>query len=111
MLAISAETFLIHDSDGKWLVLQQTGPFTNASFTGANVLEMTGYTPLQVGYLPEFTLGLFTSSGNGNVTASYDRVGASPIAPQTYTATYTVDATTGRTPITSGSRPRQSSIS
>jgi hypothetical protein len=84
------------------VVLQQTGPFTNASFTGANVFEMTGFTPaLQVGYLPEFTLGLFASSGNGNVTASFDQVGPLPYLP-TYTATYTVDATTARTTITSG---------
>jgi Putative Ig domain len=84
------------------IVLQQTGPFTNASFTGANVLEMTGFTPApQVGYLPEFTLGLFASSGNGNVTASYDWVGSLQLSP--YTATYTVAATTARTPITSGS--------
>ncbi len=83
------------------IVLQQTGPFTNASFTGANVLEMTGFTPApQVGYLPELTLGLFTSSGNGNVTASYDWVGSLPLP--NYTATYTVDATTARTPITVG---------
>jgi hypothetical protein len=84
------------------VVLQQTGPFTNASFTGANVFEMTGFTPApQVGYLPEFTLGLFASSGNGNVTASFDQVG--PLQLPTYTGTYTVDATSARTTITSGS--------
>jgi Putative Ig domain len=82
--------------------LQQTGPFTNASFTGANVFEMTGLTPApQVGYLPEVTLGLFVSSGNGNVTASYDQIG--PLQLPNYTATYPVDATTARTLITSGS--------
>jgi len=104
LLVISADTTSTTIPMVSGVVLQQTGPFTNASFTGANVFEMTGYTPaLQVGYLPEFTLGLFTSSGNGNVTASFDQFGASPSASPTYTATYTVDATTARTPITSGS--------
>ena len=86
------------------VVLQQIGPFTNASFTGANVFEMTGATPVpQIGYFPEVTLGLFASTGNGNVTASYDQTGGLPLPTGTYTATYTVDATTARTPITSGS--------
>ena len=85
-------------------VLQQSGSFSNASFTGANVFEMTGVTPApQIGYLPEVTLGLFASTGNGNVTASYDQTGGLPLPTGTYTATYTVDATTARTPITSGS--------
>ena len=83
------------------VVLQQTGPFTNASFTGANVLEMTG-SALQppATYVPDVTLGLLTSNGKGNVSASYDEFNASLTAQQTYTGTYTVDATTGRTPIT-----------
>jgi hypothetical protein len=84
------------------VVLQQTGPFTNASFTGANVLEMTG-NALQgpTTYIPDVTLGLFTSDGKGNVSASFDEFKASLLAPQTYTATYAVSGTTGRTPITS----------
>jgi hypothetical protein len=83
------------------VVLQQSGTFTNASFTGANVLEMTG-SALQppTTYIPDVTLGLLTSDGKGNVSASYDEFKASLLAPQTYTGTYTVDATTGRTPIT-----------
>ncbi len=80
---------------------QQTGPFTSASFTGANVLEMTG-SALQppAAYIPDVTLGLLTSNGKGSVSASYDEFKTSLVAPQTYTASYTVDATTGRTPIT-----------
>ncbi len=48
------------------VVLQQTGPFTNASFTGANVLQMTG-SALQgpAAYIPDVTLGLLTSDGKG----------------------------------------------
>jgi hypothetical protein len=85
-------------------VLQQTGPFSNASFTSANVLEMTGNTPQpQVGYNPDITLGLLMSDGKGNVSASYDEFKVFPLPTQTYTATYTVNATTARTPITSGS--------
>lgn len=104
LFVISADTTSATIPTVSGVVLQQTGPFTNASFTGANVFEMTGVTPaLQVGYLPVFTLGLFASSGNGNVTASFDQVGPSPSQPPTYTATYTVDGTTARTAITSGS--------
>jgi hypothetical protein len=83
------------------VVLQQTGTFTNASFTGANVLAMTG-NALQgpAAYVPDVTLGLLTSDSKGNVSASYDEFKTSLLPPQTYTGTYTVDATTGRTPIT-----------
>lgn len=84
------------------LVLQQSGAFTNASFTGANLLEMTGAAVQNAIYIPDVTLGLFTSDGKGNVTASYDEFKATLLAPQTYTATYAVDAATGRTRITSG---------
>ena len=84
------------------LALQQTGPFTNASFTGVNVLELNGNAPQTAAFIPDITLGLLTSDGNGNVTASYDEYKASLLAPQTYTATYVVDPATGRTPITSG---------
>lgn len=82
-------------------VVQQTGPFTSASFTGANVIAMTG-NALQspASYVPDVTLGLLTSNGKGNVSASYDEFNGSLTAQQTYTGTYTVDATTGRTPIT-----------
>ena len=82
-------------------VLQQSGAFTNASFTGANVLGMTG-SALQspATFIPDVALGLLTSDGKGNVSASYDEFKASLLPPQTYTGTYTVDATTGRTPIT-----------
>jgi hypothetical protein len=82
------------------VVLQQAASFTNASFTGANVLQMTG-SALQgpTTYIPDVTLGLLTSDGKGNVNASYDEFKASLTAQQTYTGTYTVDATTGRTPI------------
>ncbi|MFL6304216.1 MAG: hypothetical protein ACJ72H_11805, partial [Candidatus Sulfotelmatobacter sp.] len=82
-------------------VLQQSGTFTNASFTGANVVGMTG-SALQgpAAYIPDVTLGLLTSDGKGNVSASYDEFKASLLPPQTYTGTYAVDAATGRTPIT-----------
>jgi hypothetical protein len=104
LLVISADTTSATIPMVSGGALHQTGPFTNASFTGANVFGMSALTPaLQVGYLPVFTLGLFASSGNGNVTASFDQVGPSPSSSPTYTATYTVDATTARTPITSGS--------
>jgi hypothetical protein len=105
LLATSADMIATSIPLVSGAVLQQTGPFSNASFTGANVLEMTGHTPApQIGYLPVFTLGLFSSTGKGNVTASYDEIG--PVPSGTYTATYTVDATTARTPITSGSTAR-----
>jgi hypothetical protein len=80
--------------------LQQTGPFSNASFTGANVLELTGNAVQTAFYIPDITLGLLASDGNGNLAAAYDEYKGSLVAPQTYTATYTVDSATGRTPIT-----------
>jgi hypothetical protein len=82
------------------VVLRQTGPFTSASFTGANVLAMTGSALQSATFIPDVTLGLLTSSGKGSVSASYDEFKTSLTAQQTYTGTYTVDATTGRTPIT-----------
>ncbi len=80
--------------------LQQTGPFSNASFTGANVLELNGNALQTAFYIPDITLGLLASDGNGNLAAAYDEYKGSLVAPQTYTATYTVDPATGRTPIT-----------
>ena len=85
--------------------LQQTGPFSNASFTGANVLELNGNAVQTALYIPDITLGLLASDGNGNLAAAYDEYKGSLVAPQTYTATYAVDPATGRTPITaSGTR-------
>ena len=85
--------------------LQQTSPFSNASFTGANVLELNGNAVQTALYIPDITLGLLASDGNGNLAAAYDEYKGSLVAPQTYTATYAVDPATGRTPITaSGTR-------
>ena len=56
-------------------------------------------------FIPDVTLGLLTSDGNGNLTATYDEYKAALLAPQTYTATYAVDAATGRTPITASGTP------
>ncbi|HEX6771991.1 MAG TPA: Ig domain-containing protein [Acidobacteriaceae bacterium] len=84
--------------------LQQSGtPFSNATFTAVNVLETTG-SALQgpAALIPDVSLGLLLSDGNGNVAALYDEFKSSLLA-QTYVATYAVDPTTGRTPITSGS--------
>jgi hypothetical protein len=82
-------------------VLQQTGTFSKASFTGTNVLELNGRAIQTAVFIPDVRLGLLTSDGNGNVTATYDEYKGSLLAPQTYTATYAVDPATGRTPITS----------
>jgi putative Ig domain-containing protein len=82
--------------------LQQTGTFSNASLTGVNVLELTGTAIQTAASIPDITLGLLTSDGNGNLTATYDEYKVSLLPPQTYTATYAVDAATGRTPIISG---------
>lgn len=82
--------------------LQQSGTLSNASFTGANVLELTGSAIQTAIVIPDVTLGLLTSDGNGNLTATYDEYKGSLLPPQTYAATYAVDAASGRTPITSG---------
>jgi hypothetical protein len=87
------------------VVLQQSGAFSDASFTGANVLETTGSAIQNAASIPDDILGLLTSDGKGNVNASYDEFKGSLLAPQTFAGTYTVDATTGRTPIpSSGTR-------
>jgi hypothetical protein len=106
-LAASADQTALAIPMVSGIVLQQTGPFTNASFTGANVLQMTG-SALQglATFIPDVTLGLLTSDEKGNVSASYDEFKASLTAQQTYTGTYTVDATTGRTPISVSSATR-----
>lgn len=83
--------------------LQQSGtPFSNATFTAVNVLETTG-SALQgpAAFIPDVTLGLLASDGIGNALAHYDEFKGTLLAPQSYIATYAVDATTGRTPITS----------
>jgi hypothetical protein len=85
--------------------LQQSGTLSKASLTGANVLELTGSAIQAAAFIPDITLGLLTSDGNGNLTATYDEYKASLLAPQTYTATYAVDAATGRTPITASGTP------
>jgi hypothetical protein len=85
--------------------LQQSGTLSNASLTGANVLELTGSAPQTAAYIPDITLGLLTSDGNGNLTVTYDEYKVSLLAPQTYTATYAVDTATGRTAITTSGTP------
>jgi hypothetical protein len=85
--------------------MQQSGTLSKASLTGANVLELTGSAIQAAAFIPDITLGLLTSDGNGNLTATYDEYKASLLAPQTYTATYAVDAATGRTPITASGTP------
>jgi hypothetical protein len=85
--------------------LQQTGTLSNASLTGANVLELTGSAVQTAVLIPDITLGLLTSDGNGNLTVTYDEYKVSLLAPKTYTATYAVDAATGRTPITASGTP------
>ncbi len=82
--------------------LQQTGPFSNASLAGANVIELNGNAVQTSLYIPDIRLGLLTSDGNGKLSAIYDEYKGSLLAPQTFTATYAVDPATGRTPITSG---------
>ncbi len=85
--------------------LQQSGTLSNASLTGANILELTGSAVQTALFIPDVTLGLLTSDGNGKLTATYDEYKGSLLAPQTYTATYAVDTATGRTPITASGTP------
>jgi hypothetical protein len=82
------------------VVLQQTGPFTNASFTGANVFQTTGSALQNATYIPDDVLGVATSDGKGNVSATFDEFNGSLLAAQKYTGTYSVDPVTGRTPVT-----------
>jgi hypothetical protein len=79
---------------------QQTGPFSNASFTGANVFQTTGSALQNAAYIPDDVLGVATSDGKGNVSATFDEFNGSLLATQKYTGTYSVDPATGRTPVT-----------
>jgi Putative Ig domain len=83
-------------------VLQQTGSFTNASLTGTNVLELAGEALEQQTFVPDITVGLLTADGNGNIRATYDEFRTQLLAPQSYSATYVVDAN-GRAPISASS--------
>jgi Putative Ig domain len=86
-------------------ILQQTGTFNLASLNGVNVLELTGSAPQTAAYIPDVTLGLLTSDGNGKISTTIDEYKISLLAPQTSTATYTVDATTGRVQLTASGTP------
>jgi hypothetical protein len=85
--------------------LQQTGTLSEASLNGVNVLELTGSAVQNAVYIPDVTLGLLTSDGNGKISTTSDEYKSSLLAPQISTATYTVDATTGRVLLTGSGTP------
>jgi hypothetical protein len=86
-------------------LLQQSGTLSKASLNGVNVLELTGSAPETAAYIPDVTLGLLTSDGNGNISTTIDEYKSSLLAPQTSTATYTVDPGTGRVQLTASGTP------
>jgi Putative Ig domain len=84
-------------------VLQQTGaPFSDASLQGTFVLQVQGLDAVLTGgeLWPHVTAGLMTSDGSGHLSFDLDDYGGlnSPALLQrlTSSATYVVDATSGR---------------
>jgi hypothetical protein len=86
-------------------VLLQSGPFSKASLTGANVLETIGTSQQTTTFIPDVSLGLLTSDGNGNATVSVDEFRGTLQPPQSFTATYTVDAASGQVTLATGGTP------
>jgi hypothetical protein len=78
---------------------QQTAPsggFTTASLPATSVLEVSGVSTATSSPVPDISLGLVSSDGTGNLTFAYDEYNGALTAGNTLTASYTVDATTGR---------------
>jgi Putative Ig domain len=88
---------------GGSVIQQKTGPFNNASLTGTSVLELSGLAPTTGGIVPDITLGLATSNGNGNLSASFDEYNGTLNTGRSAAYTYSVDPTTGRIPTASSS--------
>jgi Putative Ig domain len=103
LLGISTDQASVNIPVESGSILQQTGPFSNASLNGVAVLELQGLARTQGGSTTDATLGVVTADGKGNVSVSYDEA-ALKFVPQTaYTGTYAVDPTSGRVVVTTPS--------
>jgi hypothetical protein len=83
------------------IAYQQTGsPFSPASLPALSVFQVSGVMPASPP-VPDVSLGLATSDGNGNVSYTFDEYNGS-LTSGTSTVAYSVNATTGRTTATAG---------
>jgi hypothetical protein len=105
LLAISVDTLSANAPLVSGLIDQQTGTFTMASLKGAGVVELNGLAALSGALVPDITLGLATPDGNGNLSIVYDEYKGQLLTPQTFSGTYSVDATSGRVKLTSAGTP------
>jgi hypothetical protein len=105
LLAISVDTLSANVPLVSGLIYQQTGTFSTASLKGVGVVELNGLAALSGALLPDVTLGLATGDGNGNLSIAYDEYKGQLLTPQTFSGTYSVNATSGRVTLTSAGTP------
>ncbi len=105
LLAISLDTLSANVPLVSGLIYQQTGTFSTASLKGVGVVELNGLAALSGALLPDVTLGLATGDGNGNLSIAYDEYKGQLLTPQTFSGTYSVNATSGRVTLTSAGTP------
>ena len=68
-------------------------------------MELNGLAALVGALLPDVTMGLATGDGNGNLGIAYDEYKGQLLTPQTFSGTYSVNATSGRVTLTSAGTP------
>jgi Putative Ig domain len=105
LLAISTDTLSTNVPLVSGLIDQQTGTFSTASLKGVGVVELNGLAALSGARVPDVTLGLATADGNGNLSIAYDEYKGQLLTPQTFSGTYSVDATSGRIALSSSGTP------
>jgi hypothetical protein len=103
-LVISLDPATLNSPLVSGIAYQQSGaPFNTASLPALSVLEVSGVGPASGAAtpIPDISLGVATSDGNGNVAYSFDEYDGS-LTSGSSTVAYSVDATTGRTTATAG---------
>jgi Putative Ig domain len=103
-LVISLDPATLNSPLVSGIAYQQSGaPFSTASLPALSVLEVSGVVPASGATtpLPDISLGLATSDGNGNVAYTFDEYDGS-LTSGSSTVPYSVDATTGRTTAIAG---------
>jgi hypothetical protein len=107
-LVISLDPATLNSPLVSGTVYQQTGgPFSTASLPALSVLEISGVKPpTGAGSgIPDITLGLATSDGNGKVTYNFDEYAGTLTTGGSFSVDYNVDATTGRVSSTTAAQP------
>ncbi len=100
-LVISLDPATLNSPLVSGIAYQQTGaPFSAASLPSLSVLQVSGVMPGSTP-VPDISLGLAASDGNGNVAYTFDEYTGS-LTSGSSTVAYSVDATTGRVAATAG---------